>query len=70
MRQVVINSASPQTFQTQAPIYTGRAGASCSHVCRAEADLGNPVGNLWDELREKGFHNRVLASLTHLKTIW
>lgn len=48
MTQVVINSVSPQTLETQAPIYTDHAGASCSHVCQAEVNLGNPVENLWD----------------------
>jgi transposase len=30
----------------------------------------NPVENLWDELREKHFHNRVFASLNALEDSW
>jgi len=30
----------------------------------------NPVEHLWDDLREKSFHNRVFDSMTPSKTIW
>jgi transposase len=30
----------------------------------------NPVENLWDELREKSFHNRVFDSLDALEITW
>ncbi|WP_370867410.1 transposase [Nitrosomonas sp.] len=30
----------------------------------------NPIEHLWDELREKNFHNRVFDSIAHSNLIW